>query len=245
MSLSRYFKEKGNFSEICKSMPNFYSTWTVYLLLHTGPLRENRPNTEFFLLWIQENTNQKTPYLGTFHVVGECLGSLFEKWYLNSVVNTAKKEKFSIKDFFSKCDQIRGFLRIWSHLLKKSLMDEETLNGKLHFLCSGKDVGDKWRNLQDLTKHLNDEYFINRPNIIRIVISILVFRIYLLLQNLATRYKKIYPCYHLNTLMKSFVVISSNIHLTYMCFLRIPIYNRPKYQCKKSFFKKFGCWYAR
>ena len=31
--------------------------------------------------------------------------------------------KFYIKDFFSKCDQIRSFLRIWSHLLKKSLME--------------------------------------------------------------------------------------------------------------------------
>ena len=31
--------------------------------------------------------------------------------------------KFSIKDFFSKCDQIRSFLRIWSHLLKKYLME--------------------------------------------------------------------------------------------------------------------------
>ena len=30
--------------------------------------------------------------------------------------------KFSIKDFFSKCDQIHKKLRIWSHLLKKSLM---------------------------------------------------------------------------------------------------------------------------
>ena len=30
--------------------------------------------------------------------------------------------KFSIKYFFSKCDQIRSFLRIWLHLLKKSLM---------------------------------------------------------------------------------------------------------------------------
>ena len=30
--------------------------------------------------------------------------------------------KFSIKDIFSKCDQIPSFLRIWSHLLKKSLM---------------------------------------------------------------------------------------------------------------------------
>ena len=30
---------------------------------------------------------------------------------------------FSIKDFFSKCDQIRRKLQIWSHLLKKSLME--------------------------------------------------------------------------------------------------------------------------
>ena len=31
--------------------------------------------------------------------------------------------KFSIKDLFNKCDQIHSFLRIWSHLLKKSLME--------------------------------------------------------------------------------------------------------------------------
>ena len=36
---------------------------------------------------------------------------------------TAQKMKFSIKDFFSKCDQIRRKLGIWSHLLKKSLME--------------------------------------------------------------------------------------------------------------------------
>ena len=36
--------------------------------------------------------------------------------------HTAQKMKFSIKDFF-KCEQIRIFLRIWSHLLKKSLME--------------------------------------------------------------------------------------------------------------------------
>ena len=35
---------------------------------------------------------------------------------------TAQKMNFSIKDFFNKCDQIRSFLQIWSHLLKKSLM---------------------------------------------------------------------------------------------------------------------------
>ena len=37
-------------------------------------------------------------------------------------VITAQKMKFSIKDFFSKCDQIRRKLRIWSHSLKKRLM---------------------------------------------------------------------------------------------------------------------------
>ena len=35
---------------------------------------------------------------------------------------TAQEMKFSIMDFFSKCDQIRRFLLIWSHLLKKSVM---------------------------------------------------------------------------------------------------------------------------
>ena len=36
---------------------------------------------------------------------------------------TTQKKKFSIKGFFSKCDQIWSFRRIWSHLLKKSLME--------------------------------------------------------------------------------------------------------------------------
>ena len=31
--------------------------------------------------------------------------------------------KFSIKGFFNKYDQITSFLRIWSDLLKKSLME--------------------------------------------------------------------------------------------------------------------------
>ena len=38
-------------------------------------------------------------------------------------LRTAQKLKFSIKYFASKCDQIRGKLRTWSHLLEKSLME--------------------------------------------------------------------------------------------------------------------------
>ena len=41
-----------------------------------------------------------------------------------------KEKKFPIKYFFSKCDQIRRFFRIWSYLLKKSLMVN------FIFLCS-------------------------------------------------------------------------------------------------------------
>ena len=36
--------------------------------------------------------------------------------------------KFSIKDFFSKCDQILRKLRIWSHLLKKFLSENFTFS---------------------------------------------------------------------------------------------------------------------
>ena len=36
---------------------------------------------------------------------------------------TTQKIKFFIKNFFSKCEQIRRNLRIWSYLLRKSLME--------------------------------------------------------------------------------------------------------------------------
>ena len=55
---------------------------------------------------------------------------------------TAQKMTFSIKDSFSKCDQIHSFLRIWSHLLKKSLM-------KICNFCTVKEIyrkGVSWNN---------------------------------------------------------------------------------------------------
>ena len=44
-----------------------------------------------------------------------------QEYFFLCGANTAQKMKFSIKNFFSKCDQILGNLRIWSHLLKKFL----------------------------------------------------------------------------------------------------------------------------
>ena len=42
--------------------------------------------------------------------------------------------KFSIKDFFCKCDQIPSFLRIWSHLLNKSLIENSVFCAVLQVL---------------------------------------------------------------------------------------------------------------
>ena len=47
---------------------------------------------------------------------------------------TAQKMKFSIKDLFSKCDQIGRKLRIWSHLLKKSLMENFIFCAVFYFI---------------------------------------------------------------------------------------------------------------
>ena len=45
--------------------------------------------------------------------------------------------KFSIKDFFSKCNQIRRKLRIWSHSLKKSLMENFTFCAVIDEIVNG------------------------------------------------------------------------------------------------------------
>ena len=55
------------------------------------------------------------------------LNAFFLKLFL---YDFSQKMKFSIKDFFTKCDQILRKLRISSHLLKKSLLEN------FFFLCS-------------------------------------------------------------------------------------------------------------
>ena len=45
-----------------------------------------------------------------------------QRQMLSSTITTQKTNK----DFFSKCDQIRRRLWIWSHILKKSLMENFT-----------------------------------------------------------------------------------------------------------------------
>ena len=52
----------------------------------------------------------------------ELKGPWVAQLYYSNFSFTAEKMKFSIKAFFSKCDQIHSFQQIWSHLLKKSWM---------------------------------------------------------------------------------------------------------------------------
>ena len=56
------------------------------------------------------------------------------------MIHTVQKMKFSIKDFFSKCDQIQRKLRISSHLLKKSLMENFIFLAVTAQLTASRDV---------------------------------------------------------------------------------------------------------
>ena len=54
--------------------------------------------------------------------------------------NTAQKMKFSIKDLFSKCDLMSMKLQIWSHLLKKSLMENFVASPNSRFMVKWFDL---------------------------------------------------------------------------------------------------------
>ena len=45
------------------------------------------------------------------------------KKFLCRIRHTVQKMKLSVKDFFSKCEQIRNFPRICLHLLEKSIVE--------------------------------------------------------------------------------------------------------------------------
>ena len=92
-----------------------YSTNKIFKLLQ---------NLFFIYLFIYSFANYFSFYVCISNQKNE-ISSIRVIFFHNEAAlsNTAQKMKFSIKDFFSKCDQIRSFLRIWSHLLKKLLME--------------------------------------------------------------------------------------------------------------------------
>ena len=82
--------------------PLYHQIWNKTFLLYIFEL----------IIWflrghLRSNTNYLTP----------------TKFTQTAYAISSHCAKFSIKDFFSKYDQIHSFLQIWSHLLKKSLME--------------------------------------------------------------------------------------------------------------------------
>ena len=71
-------------------------------------------------------------------------------------LNTAQKMKFSIKDFCSKCDQIRRKLWICWHLLKKSLTENFMFCAmKITFQTSSSPENYRWDSHNTVNKCLN------------------------------------------------------------------------------------------
>ena len=95
--------------------PNFKETITISEKWDLEFLRKSVKHFgkiySVFLAWRKSKIHQKI--YGHF---------AFQK-KKNQETGTAQKIKFSVKDLFSKCDQIHRKLRIWSYLLKKSLME--------------------------------------------------------------------------------------------------------------------------
>ena len=78
----------------------------------------------FYHLWqyLHESFYGKSLLVPNWTIFSSIPGDLDNR-PLPMVVSLYEKMKFSNKDFFRKCYQIRGKLRIWTHLLKKSLME--------------------------------------------------------------------------------------------------------------------------
>ena len=92
--------------------------------LYSKSLRENCCAGAFFLI---EASGVENHFPVNFTIFITFLQNSCTRFKIQS---HCKKNEVSIKDFFSKCDQICSFLRIWPHLLKKSVIEN------FIFLCS-------------------------------------------------------------------------------------------------------------
>ena len=90
-------------------------------------LRKKCRNREFFLVRIFPYSESAENTFYAVWIVIDVLNQFSQLMIILFIDHTAQNMKFSIRDFFSKCDQIR---------LRK--FTEEIFHGKLHFLCSVK-----------------------------------------------------------------------------------------------------------
>ena len=129
-----------------------YSFFRLIQNFPTPKTLQRTEHTETYLLTVplkKDPTHTSLPCFSLFHLKyvhtwhlrnpSKLKLSLSEEWYCKAALSiTAQKIRFSIKNFFSKYDQFRWKLRIWSHLLKKSLMENFIFVQCIHF-WSGKE----------------------------------------------------------------------------------------------------------
>ena len=105
-----------------KPTTSCFSIFKTSVLLNTSevPLL-SRDNVTFFFSSLGKH-HWKDLEMSDFELVtGNCNDKYDDNLLtMSQQIHTTQKMKFSINDFFSKFDQICSFLRIWSHLLKKS-----------------------------------------------------------------------------------------------------------------------------
>ena len=107
---------------------------TIYPKNHEN-VKNRKPRVQFYWFLWKEKSVKHSPKIihrvsfikyvsfKTSQKIILSLGKIYS-WFKRNI--TAQKMKFSINYFFSKCDQISSFLRIWSYLMKKSLMENFT-----------------------------------------------------------------------------------------------------------------------
>ena len=106
--------------------------YTVNLhIKHKYRKNRNSKNFKFWHCWRSERKMNWT-YIGRPTAIEDVRKVVYITSFITikgyllrsvSVTVTSEKNNFFIKDFFSKCDHICSILRIFSHLLKKSLME--------------------------------------------------------------------------------------------------------------------------
>ena len=106
-----------NFATFLRTTTFIEHVWWLLLLIWPYTQTNHKQVQEHLSVagYTWRHPNKRSSLKCCFHLVDIFMQKL------QDYTNTAQKMKFSIKDFFNKCDQTRRKLRIWSQLLMKSL----------------------------------------------------------------------------------------------------------------------------
>ena len=93
----------------------------------------------------------------TFTCSKSTIKTLKKVWnkFITKNAITTQKIKFSIKGSFGKCDQIRSFQRIWSHLTRKSLIENLIFCAVKLTNCAVFSFGSNWYQNMGSCSHIH------------------------------------------------------------------------------------------